>query len=99
MKEYTIIIQHGKGKPFSLHTFNNFDLCYCKLLEMINTPKVNMEYYVLNDFFKNEYTPFVDNITKYTIKVRNVSEWETYSQIKHSYNQERNLNNVINLFS
>ena len=99
MKEYTIIIQHGKGKPFSLHTFNNFDLCYCKLLEMINTPKVNMEYYVLNDFFKNEYTPFVDNITKYTIKVRNVSEWETYSQTKHSYNQELNRNNVINLFS
>ena len=63
MKEYTIIIQHGKGKPFSLHTFNNFDLCYCKLLEMINTPKANMEYYVVNDFFKNEYTPFIDNIT------------------------------------
>ena len=97
MKEYTIIIQHGKGKPFSLHTFDNFDLCYGKLLEMIHRPKVHMEYYVMNDFFNNKYVPFVDNITKYTIKVRNVSDWETYSQVKHSYNHKRN--NVINLFS
>ena len=97
MQEYTILIQKGKGHPYTLYTYNDFDVCYAKLLDMINTPKVNMEYYVLNDFYKNEYIPFIDNITKYTIKVRNVSEWETYSEKKHSHNLKRN--NVINLFS
>lgn len=92
MLEYTIVIQKGKGRPYSLHTFDNFNACYCKLLEMIKTPKVNMEYYVLNDFYKNEYIPFIDNITKYTIKVRNVSEWEIYSE-------EQTSDNIIRLFA
>ena len=74
MKEYTIIIQHGKGKPFSLHTFNNFDLCYCKLLEMINTPKVNMEYYVLNDFFKYRLKNYIIQKLKNIIKINNTKK-------------------------
>ena len=100
MKEYTIIIQHGKAKPFSLHTFNDFDACYFKLLDMINTPKTNMQYYVLNDFYNNEYPPFIDNITKYIVKVRNVSEWEIYSNSKNSNKRkEGSSNKIIDLFS
>ena len=97
MKEYTILIQNGNAKPFTLHTFNDFELCYCKLLEMINTDKVRKEYYVLNDFYKNEYVPFLNNITKYTIKVRDVSEWEIYSEKKNT--TQSSSKKVINLFN
>ncbi len=95
MQEYTILIQNGQAKPYTLHVFNDFDTCYCKLLEMIHTDKVKKEYYVINDFYQNEYVPFLPNLTKYTIKVRNVSEWQTYSKSKHD---APHLNKVINLF-
>ncbi len=96
MKEFTIVIQHGKARPFTLHSFDNFESCYGKLLEMINIDKVNKEYYVVNDFYKNEYVPFLHDITKYTVKVRNVSEWEVYSKEKHHIEQ---TSKIINLFN
>lgn len=96
MKEYTIIVQYGSGKPFQLYTYNSFESCYCALLSIINTNRSKKEYYVINDFYKNEYTPFLKDITKYTIKVRDVTEWEIYSNnMKKIQSQEK----IINLFN
>lgn len=96
MQEYTIVIQHGSARPFTLHTYNSFEICYSSLLQMIHTNTVKREYYVQNDFYKNTYTPFLPNITKYTIKVRKVSEWEIYSKEKHKIEK---TNNIINIFN
>ena len=99
MKESTILLQNGNAKPYTLHVFHNFDSCYCKLLEMINTDKVQKEYYVLNDFYKNEYMPFLPNITKYTIQVRDVTEWEIYSTEKHSLKTTKKIINFFDYIS
>ncbi len=89
MEEYRIIVQKGKGKPYSLWSFSNFNDCYMKLLEITSNHSnmVNKEFYVNNDFWNNKYQPFLPNITFYTVECRNVSKWETYKEKSKSKNK------------
>ena len=94
--EYRLVIQNGNAKPYSLSTFDNFYDCYCQLLSMISMQSrwIHNEYYVLNDFYKNEYPPFLKDIRKYKIEVREVGTWRIYS----SKDKKRNNEKVGDLF-
>lgn len=91
MKEYRIVRQNGNSKPYSLWSFSNFDSCYGKLLELINSQSlcINKLYYVTNKFFNNNYQPNLPNMTYYTIECRTVSDWEIVTE------KENNTNNII----
>lgn len=97
MKEYRIVVQKGNCRPYSLWTFKTFDDCYIKLLELINLQSMNVkkEYYVINNFFDNQYVPFLNDITKYTIECREVTEWRKYEKEKR---HNKSTNKVISLF-
>lgn len=90
MLEFRIVIQQGKGRPYSLYTYNNFNQCYNELLELIKNRKncVNKKYYVANDFFDNEYEPTLENLILYNIQVREVSVWKDYTE---NANQKNNV--------
>ena len=80
MLEFRIIEQIGDSKPFSLWYFKTYEQCYLKLLELIDDCRdtVKKEYYVLNEFYKNEHPPFLSNIRKFKIECREVEEWFKY---------------------
>ena len=82
--EYRIVTQKGRAKPYSLWTFNTYEACYLKLMELIqqHNSMVQKEYYVTNENFENEYPAFLADITKYTIQCRSVEE---YIKIKAMY--------------
>ena len=88
MLEYRIVQQIGKGKPFCVDVFNDFNSCYDCLINHIEYRKtcVNNKYYVLNDFFENEYELIFDNMHKFVIEVREVQNWNTYSKFKNTKN-------------
>ena len=89
MLEYRIIRQNGTGKPFSLWTFNSFEACYCKLIEMVNNCGncFNRDYYVFNDFYENDYFPSAS--FKFKVEFREVGEWKTYSTEKKHKNYSK----------
>lgn len=99
MEEYRIVVQNGSGKPYSVWTFDNFDSCYYKLLDMIRSQCTwsNKEYYVFNDFYNNEYPPFV-NARKYTIEHRKVSDWKIYKEKKQKNKNSNSNGKIVNLF-
>lgn len=92
MLEYRIVEQHKKGKEYSLWSFYSFNECYSKLLEMIENQKkcVSNKYYVCNDFYDNEYEPFFEDLTKFTIQVREVTNWKDYKE-----NTQQKNNNIL----
>ena len=94
MQEYRIIRQNGTGKPFSLWTYNSFETCYCKLLELIVdcSSCVHKDYYVFNDFYKNEFFPSATY--KFKVEYRQVGEWQTYEEEK----QQRKNNKIIKIY-
>ena len=82
MKEYRIITQYGKGKPFSLETYTNYEICIIKLNEYIERQKqLDRKYFVLNNFFENEFQLDYDT-TKYKIECREVEEWTELGKTK-----------------
>lgn len=96
MKEYAIYIRQGSGKPY-------YTLPYKSLLEARNhlTSIIELEeerqrpYYIDNDFFDNKY-PNISNLKYVCLKVREVTEWSTYSEeeeIKKCYNKIVYINN------
>ena len=96
-KEYRIIRQHGKAKPYTLWTYNSFEACYQKLLELISTSgnRFGTDYYVYNDFFENEHTK--EATDKYMIECRDVGEWIRYSEKENVNNNEYYQDNIIYL--
>jgi hypothetical protein len=82
LKEYSIYIRQGSGTPYMLHFFNNIDSAKSKLFEMIQLEEDRERpYFVDNDFFSNKYN-ISTKLKYYCIKVREVSEWENYSEEK-----------------
>ena len=94
MKEYRIVVTPPSGKSYSLWTFKEFFSCYMKLTEMIIEKKTHIrpQYYVTNEFYKNEFPANFPNSTFYTIQVREVSDWKEYNK-----KEEKNSNNIIPL--
>ncbi len=76
-----------------IHIYNNIDSTKLMLYEMITLEEERRRpYYVDNDFYKNKYG-LVSNVKYMRIKVRDVTEWETYSEIDN----EDNISNIIYL--
>lgn len=94
MQEYRIFRQNGTGKPFSLWTYNSFEACYCKLLELINNCSscVHKDYYVFNDFYDNEFFPSA--YYKFKIECREVGKWKSYTLEK----KEKKYNKITKIY-
>ena len=89
MKEYSIYIRQGEGKPYILDTFTNIDLAKIKLYDMVSLEQQrNRPYFVDNDFYDNIYN-ISTKLKYFCIRVREVTEWEKYSKEKES--QQSNL--------
>ena len=93
MLEFRLVVQNGDARPYSLWTFPNFEACYVKLIEIIQNKStcVRPEYYVINEFYKNTYQPFLKDITKYTIECREVTEWVLYKKENEKNNKKSNI--------
>lgn len=80
MKEYGIYIRRGNSKPYMIHIFDNLDNCKLKLYDMLSLEDERQRpYFVDNDFFHNKYH-FESKLSYYCIKVRDVSNWISYSE-------------------
>lgn len=80
MKQYGIYIRQGSGRPYMIHFYDNIDSAKQKIYEMIQLEEERQRpYFVDNDFFNNRYR-LVGNLKYFLIKVRDVSEWENYSE-------------------
>ena len=89
-KEYCIYCRYNGGFPFILKTFNSFEAAKIKLLEMIELEEERERpYFVENNFFQNKY---IGNIRgkHFSIKEREVSEWNLSDENKKLTN-----NNII----
>lgn len=97
-KEYTIFITCKGGMPYNLCTFKTFTEVLQALNGMIQLEKErHRPYYVLNDFYENEYPASLSGKT-FCIKERTITEWEKYSYnniIQKTYN---NVYKFPNLF-
>ena len=90
IKEYSILCIYNGGKPFFLNTFYSLEDAKVKLYDMINLEiERNRAYYVENDFFKNVFPPNLQNCKYFSIKEREVTNWNTVSNLK------QNRNNII----
>ncbi len=95
IKEYGIYIQQGTGSPYMIHIYNNIDSAKSMLYQMIQLEEDRRRpYYVDNDFYKNKYG-LVSNVKYMRIKVRDVSDWETYSE--EEIEKEENKSNIVYL--
>lgn len=91
VKEYSIFCIFNGGKPFYLDTYNDLITAKLKLYDMISLEKErHRPFYVHNDFFENDY-PSSINGKFFSIKVRTVSEWETYSDSDENQSQKNNI--------
>lgn len=72
-----------------INIYNNIDSAKLMLYQMIQLEEERKRpYYVDNDFYKNKYG-LVTNLKYMRIKVREVSDWETYSEV------EKENNNIL----
>ena len=78
-----------------IHTFNNITEAKLKLYDLISLEEERgRPYFVDNDFFENKY-PFSANLKYYSIKVRDVSEYEKYSEEKYNKNKSKDELKII----
>ena len=91
MLEFRIVEQIGEGTPFSLWSFKSYEQCYLKLIDLIHDCKtsVKKEYYVINEFYNNEYPPFLSDIRKFKIECREVDDWVIYNPDVKSNNKNK----------
>ena len=85
MKEFCILIRQGAGTPYVLKTYPDIVSAKRAVLNLVDfEEKRNRMYFVDNDFFYNKYC-YAGNGFKYMcIKVREVTEWEKYSELDNS---------------
>lgn len=80
IKEYSILKRHGDAMPFIIQSYNNIYSAKESLYIMLRgLEKRKRPYFVDNDFYKNEY-PYLVNFDYFCIQVREVSEWEKFSE-------------------
>lgn len=71
MKKYRIIKQISGGLPYSVKEFEDFHKCYMFFKKMIKIEDENVRelrsfgYYVVNDFYKNEF-----QLSKDVVKIK-----------------------------
>lgn len=99
MKEYSIYIRQGSGKPYYLNSYSSLMEARKVIFELVQLEEErNRPYFVDNDFFNNKYNNF-HNLKYICLKVREVTEWSTYSEeevIREAYNKIVYINNFKN---
>lgn len=92
---FRIVKQYGLAKPFVLNEFNNFDECLKSLYNYIDIQKdcFDYKYYVLNNFYKNEYS-YLEPIVKFSIEELKNNEWVLF-QNENNENIDYNNNSKI----
>lgn len=86
MKEYSILIRHGSGRPYILGTYLDAISVKHAVQNLADyEEKRNRMYFVDNDFFCNKY-PFAFGNCKYMkVQIREVTEWQKYEEEKQRY--------------
>lgn len=96
MKQYGIYIRCKSGVPYMIHFYDNITSAKLKLYDMVSSDEERgRQYYVDNDFFNNKY-PFSNSLRYYCIKVRDVSDFEVYSEEKA---KEEDSKKIVYLFN
>ena len=91
MQEFCIYIRTRGGKPYILDTFNNISEAKLKLYEMISLEEERgRPYFVDNDFFNNKYSCNI-NLKYYCIKVREITNFEKYSEEKCKIEENKKI--------
>lgn len=91
MKQYGIYVRQGSGTPYMIHFFDDINSAKFKLYEMIRLEEERQRpYFVDNDFFNNKYN-ISTKLRYYCLKIREVSEWENYSEEKVKSNAENKI--------
>lgn len=80
MKEFSIFIRQGSGTPYYLKSYEDIYSAKKAIFDLVSVEEDrNRMYFVDNDFFDNKYF-CCSNLKYMCVKVREVSEWETYSE-------------------
>lgn len=96
MKEYSIYIRQGNGRPYTIGTYNSIYDAQIALGNMVRLEEERQKpYYVDNDFWDNKYS-LVSNLRYFCIKEREVTEWQVYCE---SNVEEENENSNIIYFA
>lgn len=80
MKKYRIIKQISGGLPYSVKEFEDFHKCYMFFKKIIKIEDENVRelrsfgYYVVNDFYKNEFQLSKD-VVKIKIEKKRGKHW------------------------
>lgn len=80
MNKYRIVRQISFGLPYVLGEFENFHKCYMFFLKTLKHEESSIRelrsigYYVVNDFYKNQYNLTKDCI-KYSLQIRKNGKW------------------------
>ena len=79
--EYTMLVQEGTGCPYLATTYNSFDkvLVAIERIEKTHCYKWNREFYIDNDFYKNEQQRSITG-TYYKFLRRKVNDWEEFTK-------------------
>lgn len=84
MEKYRILRQINNATPYIIKEFDNFHKCYMYFLKVIKNEDENVRelrslgYYVLNDFYKNNYI-LTRECVKLKIEKRIGKSWKTCS--------------------
>lgn len=84
MEKYRILKQLNNSTPYTIREFDNFHKCYMYFLKVIKNEEENVRelrscgFYVLNDFYKNNYILTKDCI-KLKIEKKKGKCWRTCS--------------------
>ena len=91
MKEYCIYIKQGAAKPYILNTYNNIQSAKEKLYDIVSLEiERQRPFFVDNNFYDNRYK-LVGNLKYLKIMVRDISNWEEYSE----ESTKNNSNNIL----
>lgn len=101
MKEYCLYIQNGNAIPYIAQTSKNLNAVKLTLYNIVSLEEERKRpYFVDNDFFDNKNI-LVSNSKYLCIKVRDVSEWNKYSEeeekeeIQNDYSNIRYFSNYL----
>jgi len=91
MKEYCIYVRQGSGIPYILRTYPDIISAKRAVDRLVGYEEErNKMYFVDNDYFYNKY--FHAGSLKYMcIQVREVTEWQKYTETKNIDNNKSNI--------
>lgn len=92
MKEYGIYRRNFGGKPFMIDTYKDYISAKIRINELVTYWEENgYQFFIDNDYYENKYPLMLSNCFYCSIKVREVSEWQDYSEVKENIQNNSNV--------